>query len=144
LSPKSSSRYLPQTSSAASIDLETKNKQFPRSIARQPPYLSISNGRVAFPPRPKELLADTRQELIVITTPHSFAEPFITMFSNMLARAGLLAGVINAAVAATSTSSSSSSVPTISAVGSKFFFSNGTQYFVKGMPILCLSFEECG
>ena len=25
-------------------------------------------------------------------------------------------------------------VPTISTVGSKFFFSNGTQYYVKGMP----------
>jgi len=49
------------------------------------------------------------------------------MFSNMLARAGLLAGLVNAAVAA------SSSVPTISAVGSKFFYSNGTQYYLKGI-----------
>jgi hypothetical protein len=51
----------------------------------------------------------------------------ITMFSDMLAKAGLLAAfAVNAAVAA-------STVPTISAVGSKFFYSNGTQYFIKGM-----------
>lgn len=27
-------------------------------------------------------------------------------------------------------------MPTISAVGSKFFFSNGTQYYIKGEPWL--------
>ena len=54
------------------------------------------------------------------------------MISNLLAKAGLLAAfAVNAAVAA-------SSVPTISVVGSKFFYSNGTQYFIKGTPIsLC-------
>jgi hypothetical protein len=60
------------------------------------------------------------------------------MFSNMLVKAGLLAGFINAAAAA------SSSVPTISAIGSKFFYSNGTQYFLKGMPSRGLNFQECG
>jgi hypothetical protein len=50
------------------------------------------------------------------------------MLSKLLAKAGLLAGfAVHAAVAA------SSSVPTISAVGSKFFYSNGTQYFIKGI-----------
>ena len=131
-------------SSATSIDLERKTSN---SLAQ------LLGSHLIFPSqRTRRHSAKTqgiigtitRQELIVIqhtTTLHSFAEPFMTMFSNMLARAGLLAGIINAAVAATS---SSSSVPTISAVGSKFFFSNGTQYFVKGTPILCLSFEECG
>ncbi|KAG0652490.1 Glucan elongating glucanosyltransferase 3 [Hyphodiscus hymeniophilus] len=49
------------------------------------------------------------------------------MISNILSKAGLLAAfAVNAAFAA-------SSVPTISAVGSKFFYSNGTQYFIKGI-----------
>lgn len=49
------------------------------------------------------------------------------MLSNIWTKAGLLATfAINAAIAA-------SSVPTISAVGSKFFYSNGTQYYIKGM-----------
>jgi hypothetical protein len=46
------------------------------------------------------------------------------MFSEALATAGLLAGFAISAVNA---------VPTISAVGSKFFYDNGTQYFLKGM-----------
>jgi len=46
------------------------------------------------------------------------------MFSKSLATAGLLAAyAITTVVAAT---------PTISAVGNKFFYSNGTQYFIKG------------
>jgi 1,3-beta-glucanosyltransferase GAS1 len=49
------------------------------------------------------------------------------MFSKVLAIAGLLAGLaINAAANA---------VPTIEAVGAKFFYSNGTQYFIKGMAV---------
>ncbi|KAH8670136.1 glycoside hydrolase family 72 protein [Tricladium varicosporioides] len=49
------------------------------------------------------------------------------MFTKPLSRAALLAGsVISAVDAATS-------VPTISAVGSKFFSSNGTQFFIKGI-----------
>jgi hypothetical protein len=51
------------------------------------------------------------------------------MFSKALATAGLLAGLaINAAAAA-------NAVPTIEAVGAKFFYSNGTQYFIKGMAV---------
>jgi len=47
------------------------------------------------------------------------------MFSKVLATAGLLAiFAISAAVDA---------VPTIEAVGAKFFYSNGTQYFIKGI-----------
>jgi len=46
------------------------------------------------------------------------------MFSKALATAGLLAGFAICAVNA---------VPTISAVGSKFFYDNGTQYFLKGI-----------
>jgi len=46
------------------------------------------------------------------------------MFSSTLAIAGLLAvGAVNTVNAA---------VPTISALGNKFFYSNGTQYFMKG------------
>jgi len=46
------------------------------------------------------------------------------MLSRALATAGLLAGFAINAVNA---------VPTISAVGNKFFYSNGTQYFIKGI-----------
>jgi hypothetical protein len=54
------------------------------------------------------------------------------MLSSMLAKAGLLATfAVHAAVAA--------SAPHISAVGNKFFYANGTQYFIKGMPIVLLS-----
>jgi hypothetical protein len=54
------------------------------------------------------------------------------MFSKALATAGLLAGLaINAAAAA-------NAVPTIEAVGAKFFYSNGTQYFIKGMAVSLL------
>ena len=45
------------------------------------------------------------------------------MFSKTLATAGLLAGFAISAVNA---------IPTISAVGSKFFDSNGNQFFMKG------------
>jgi len=45
------------------------------------------------------------------------------MFSRMLATAGLLAALaVHTAHA----------VPTISTLGNKFFYSNGTQYFMKG------------
>jgi hypothetical protein len=49
------------------------------------------------------------------------------MFSKLLAIAGLLAGLASSVVGA---------VPTIEAVGAKFFYSNGTQYYIKGMAIL--------
>jgi hypothetical protein len=49
------------------------------------------------------------------------------MFAKALVVAGLLAGfVLKPALAATS------SIPTITASGAKFFYSNGTQYFIKG------------
>lgn len=48
------------------------------------------------------------------------------MFSKVLATAGLLASFAVSAVNA---------VPTIEAVGAKFFYSNGTQYYIKGMVI---------
>jgi hypothetical protein len=51
------------------------------------------------------------------------------MFSNALATAGLLAGFAISLVGA---------APTISAVGNKFFYSNGTQYFLKGTAALQL------
>jgi S1-C subfamily serine protease len=52
------------------------------------------------------------------------------MFSTAVAKAGLWAAfAVNAALAA-------SSIPTISAVGSKFFYSNGTQYYIKGNPVV--------
>lgn len=47
------------------------------------------------------------------------------MLSKTLATAGLLAGFAISAVTA--------AVPTIKVVGSKFFYENGTQYFLKGM-----------
>lgn len=47
------------------------------------------------------------------------------MFSKALATAGLLASFAFSAVNA--------SVPTISVSGAKFFYSNGTQYFIKGV-----------
>jgi hypothetical protein len=47
------------------------------------------------------------------------------MFSKALVTAGLLASFAFGAVNAT--------VPTISVSGAKFFYSNGTQYFIKGM-----------
>jgi hypothetical protein len=58
------------------------------------------------------------------------------MFSKVLATAGLLASFAVSVVNA---------VPTIEAVGAKFFYSNGTQYFIKGMPIplLCTSIANC-
>jgi hypothetical protein len=49
------------------------------------------------------------------------------MYSKVLATAGLLAGLAINAVNAV--------VPTIEAVGAKFFYSNGTQYFIKGMAV---------
>ena len=48
------------------------------------------------------------------------------MFSKVLATAGLLAGLAINAVNA---------IPTIEAVGAKFYYSNGTQYYIKGMAI---------
>lgn len=48
------------------------------------------------------------------------------MFAKTLSQAALLAGCVISAVDA------ATSVPTISAVGSKFFSSNGTQFFIKG------------
>jgi len=44
-----------------------------------------------------------------------------------------------AALAATINFVQAASMPTISAVGSKFFFSNGTQYYIKGKKIPKLS-----
>jgi 1,3-beta-glucanosyltransferase GAS1 len=57
------------------------------------------------------------------------------MFSKVLATAGLLAGLAINAVNA---------IPTIGAVGAKFFYSNGTQYFIKGMalPLLCTTVTD--
>lgn len=53
------------------------------------------------------------------------------MFSKVLATAGLLAGSLVFSANAAST-------PTISAVGNKFFYSTGEQYFIKGkLPIVC-------
>lgn len=49
------------------------------------------------------------------------------MFSKTLAAAGLLASVAISAVNA--------AVPTITTSGSKFFYSNGTQYYMKGKGI---------
>jgi hypothetical protein len=66
------------------------------------------------------------RDCYVIT--QSFAD--FEMFSRTLARAGLLAGLAISAVNA---------LPTISAVGSKFFDSNGNQFFMKGMPMDDLS-----
>lgn len=48
-------------------------------------------------------------------------------FTKMLAVAGLLASF-----ALSQTSSAAASLPTIKAVGSKFFDANGDQYFLKG------------
>jgi hypothetical protein len=48
----------------------------------------------------------------------------VEMLSTMLATASLLLAAFNAVNA----------VPTISAVGNKFFYENGTQYFIKGKP----------
>jgi hypothetical protein len=53
----------------------------------------------------------------------SFAD---LMFSKILATAGLLASFAVSVVNA---------VPTIEAVGAKFFYSNGTQYYIKGMAV---------
>ena len=47
------------------------------------------------------------------------------MFSNAWATAGLLATFAINAINA---------IDPISVVGSKFFYPNGTQYFIKGMP----------
>jgi len=47
----------------------------------------------------------------------------LKMFSKMLATAGLIAGLAISAVHA---------IPTISAVGSKFFDSDGKQFYIKG------------
>jgi hypothetical protein len=47
------------------------------------------------------------------------------MLSKVLATAGLLASLAINVVDA---------IPTIEAVGAKFFYSNGTQYFIKGTP----------
>lgn len=51
------------------------------------------------------------------------------MFSKVLATAGLLASVAVGVVGA---------IPTIEAVGAKFFYSNGTQYYIKGMASLLI------
>jgi 1,3-beta-glucanosyltransferase GAS1 len=51
------------------------------------------------------------------------------MFSKVLAIAGLIASLAINTVNA---------IPTIEAVGAKFFYSNGTQYYIKGMAILLL------
>lgn len=48
------------------------------------------------------------------------------MFTKVLATAALIAGLAINAVNA---------IPTIEAVGAKFFYSNGTQYFIKGIEI---------
>jgi len=53
------------------------------------------------------------------------------MFSKTFAVAGLLASFAISAVQA---------VPTVEAVGAKFFYSNGTQFFMKGKP-LCIWIE---
>lgn len=47
------------------------------------------------------------------------------MFSKTLATAGLLAAFAIGAISA--------AVPPIKVVGSKFFYENGTQYFIKGI-----------
>jgi 1,3-beta-glucanosyltransferase GAS1 len=47
-------------------------------------------------------------------------------FAKLLATAGLLASFAIAAV-------NSTSVPTISILGSKFYDSNGNQFFIKGL-----------
>jgi len=48
------------------------------------------------------------------------------MFSRTIVSAGLLAAVVVNMVNA---------VPTISTLGNKFFYSNGTQYFMKGKNV---------
>lgn len=55
------------------------------------------------------------------------------MFAKALASAALLASYAVTAVNA---------VDTISAVGSKFFYKNGTQYYMKGTPALSLHDED--
>jgi hypothetical protein len=56
------------------------------------------------------------------------------MLSKALATAGLIAGLAISAINA---------VPTIEAVGNKFFYSNGTQYIMKGMTIIDLVGAFC-
>jgi 1,3-beta-glucanosyltransferase GAS1 len=58
------------------------------------------------------------------------------MFSKVLTTAGLLASLAISAVNA---------IPTIQAVGAKFFYSNGTQYYIKGMagPPFCTTMADC-
>ena len=45
----------------------------------------------------------------------------------------MFAQTLSLAVLAAASIASAADLPTISAVGSKFFFSNGTQYYIKGM-----------
>lgn len=52
------------------------------------------------------------------------------VMTRFLAAASLLAAV---ALGASATTGASGSVPTISTVGSKFFDSNGDQFYVKGL-----------
>ena len=56
LSPKPSSRYLPLSSTASSTNFETTTSNFPRSIARHPPYLAISTNASPCPPRLEDSL----------------------------------------------------------------------------------------
>jgi hypothetical protein len=54
-------------------------------------------------------------------------------FAKLLATVGLLASFATAAV-------NSTSLPTISTVGSKFYDSNGDQFFIKGLSqVLAIS-----
>ena len=55
------------------------------------------------------------------------------MFSTILATVGLLAA---SAIAV-------NAVPTIEAVGNKFFYSTGQQYFIKGTPNGPSSTSDC-
>ena len=48
------------------------------------------------------------------------------------------------AAAALAVTAVTADVPTVSAKGAKFFFSNGTQYFIKGMMQFLWSLELCG
>jgi len=54
-------------------------------------------------------------------------------FTKMLAMAGMLASV-----ALSQTTSAAATLPTIKAVGSKFYTANGDQYFIKGKQELIL------